>query len=56
MRITRQRLAHWPNRSRSRTRMRVIRFCQVSTPAHSSALIASATVLRAHSALAAIAS
>jgi hypothetical protein len=33
----------------------VIRFCHVSTPAHSSAFSASATMLRAHSALAAIA-
>ena len=33
-----------------------MRFCQVSTPAHSSAFSAWATVLRAHSALAAIAS
>jgi site-specific recombinase XerD len=33
-----------------------MRFCQVSTPAHSSAFSASATVLRQHSALAAIAS
>src|SRR6476620_2640860 len=34
--MTRQRLAQWPNRSRSRTWILVIRFCQVSTPAHSS--------------------
>ena len=35
-------------------RWRVIRFCQVSTPAHSSTFSASATVLRAHSAFSAI--
>ena len=33
--------AQWPNRSRCAHRIRVMRFCQVSTPAHSSALIAS---------------
>ena len=54
--MTRQRLAQRPNRSRSRTWIRAMRFCQVSTPAHSRAFSASATVLRAHSALVAIAS
>jgi hypothetical protein len=49
--MTRQRLAHRPNRSSSRTWVRAMRFCQVSTPAHSSAFSTSATVLRAHSAL-----
>ena len=39
-----------PNRSRPRSRIRTMRFCQVSTPAHSKALIASATVARLHSA------
>ena len=43
--MTRQRLAQRPNRSRSRTWIRAMRFCQVSTPAHSRAFSASATVL-----------
>ena len=30
--MTRQRLAHWPNRSRSRSRMRAMRCCQVKGP------------------------
>jgi hypothetical protein len=43
--VTRQRLAQRPNRSRSRTWIRAMRCCQVSTPAHSSTFSASATVL-----------
>jgi hypothetical protein len=47
VRITRQRQLMRPNRSVQRSRIRVMRCCQVSTPAYSRTFNASATVLRA---------
>ena len=44
--MTRQRQPSRPNRSRQRSRIRTIRFCQLSTPAHASTFTASASDLR----------
>ena len=54
--MTVQRFDQRPNRSRWRTRARAMRCCHVITRASSSTFSASATVLRAHPALSAIAS